>query len=149
MRTAFIIRVIMTLMMEAVHHHQHNHHHHRWLYSPTWVLVFLRTFCQLKYSAVVSSDFVTSLFQGSVVSPTPMEAVHTLEKDVYANETSLYLRSLSSTINAWRIAKFIVVIYLFVQHHFSFTCGITHITLFKKKMGLLNNLTQYTSLFYT
>jgi hypothetical protein len=47
-----------------------SHHHHHWLNSPMWALAFLRTFCQLKYLATPSSDFV-SLLQGAVVSPTP------------------------------------------------------------------------------
>jgi hypothetical protein len=45
--------------------------HHHWLDSPTWALAFLRSLCQLKYPAITSSDFVTSLSQGGVVSPTP------------------------------------------------------------------------------
>jgi hypothetical protein len=45
--------------------------HHHWLDSPTCALAFLRSFCQLKYPAIASSDFVTSLFRGGVVSPTP------------------------------------------------------------------------------
>jgi hypothetical protein len=48
----------------------HHHHHHR-LDSPTWALAFLKSFCQLKYPAVASSDFVTSLFQGGIASTTP------------------------------------------------------------------------------
>jgi hypothetical protein len=42
--------------------HYHHHHHHHWLDSPTWALVFLRSFCQLNYPAVASSDFVTKVF---------------------------------------------------------------------------------------
>jgi hypothetical protein len=38
------------------------HHHHHWLDSPTWALAFLRSFCQLKYAAIASSDFVTRVF---------------------------------------------------------------------------------------
>jgi hypothetical protein len=37
-------------------------HHHHWLDSPTWALAFLRSFCQLKYPAIASSDFVTRVF---------------------------------------------------------------------------------------
>jgi hypothetical protein len=48
-----------------------HHHHHHWLYSSTWALAFLRSFCQLKYPAIASSDFMTNLFQGGVVSRTP------------------------------------------------------------------------------
>jgi hypothetical protein len=47
------------------------YHHHHWLDSPTWALAFLRSFCQLKYPAIVSSDFVTIIFQGGVFSSTP------------------------------------------------------------------------------
>jgi hypothetical protein len=39
-----------------------HHHHHHWLDSPTWALAFLRNFCQLKYSTIASSDFVTKSF---------------------------------------------------------------------------------------
>jgi hypothetical protein len=39
-------------------------HHHHWLDSPTWALAFLRNFCQLKYPAIASSDFVTRVFPG-------------------------------------------------------------------------------------
>jgi hypothetical protein len=45
--------------------------HYHWLNSPTWALAFVRSFCQLKYPAIASLYFVTSLFQGGVVSPTP------------------------------------------------------------------------------
>jgi hypothetical protein len=38
------------------------HHHHHWLDSPTWALAFLRSFYQLKYPAIASSDFVTRVF---------------------------------------------------------------------------------------
>jgi hypothetical protein len=38
------------------------HHHHPWLDSPMWALAFLRNFCQLKYPAIASSDFVTRVF---------------------------------------------------------------------------------------
>jgi hypothetical protein len=51
-------------------HHHHHHHHHHWLESLTWALAFLRSFCQQKYPAIASSDFVTNIFQGGVVSPT-------------------------------------------------------------------------------
>jgi hypothetical protein len=37
-----------------------NHHH--WLDSPTWALAFLRSFCQLRYPAIASSDFVTRVY---------------------------------------------------------------------------------------
>jgi hypothetical protein len=43
-------------------HHLHHHHHRHWLDSPTWALVFLRSFCQLKYQAIASSDFATRVF---------------------------------------------------------------------------------------
>jgi hypothetical protein len=36
--------------------------HHHWLDSPTWALAFLRSFCQLKYPAIASSDFATRVF---------------------------------------------------------------------------------------
>jgi hypothetical protein len=49
------------------------HYRHHWLDSPTWALAFLRSFCQLQYPAVASLDFVTSLYQGGVISPTPSE----------------------------------------------------------------------------
>jgi hypothetical protein len=39
-----------------------HHHHHHWVYSPTWALAFLRSFCQLKYPAIASSDFMTRVF---------------------------------------------------------------------------------------
>jgi hypothetical protein len=51
----------------------YSHHHHR-LDSPTWILVFLRSFCQLKYPAIASSDFVTRVFSRvglSAPRPTP------------------------------------------------------------------------------
>jgi hypothetical protein len=50
-----------------------NHHHH-WLDSPMWALTFLRSFCQLKYLAIASSDFVTRVFSRvglSAPHPTP------------------------------------------------------------------------------
>jgi hypothetical protein len=47
------------IFLKALHHH---HHHHHWLDSPTWTLVFLRSFFQLKYPAIASSDFVTRVF---------------------------------------------------------------------------------------
>jgi hypothetical protein len=50
---------ILKVIYIKYHHH---HHHHHWLDSPTWALAFLRSFCQLKYPAVVSSDFVTRVF---------------------------------------------------------------------------------------
>jgi hypothetical protein len=40
-----------------------NHHHH-WLDSPMCALAFLRSFCQLKYPAIASSDFVTRFLSG-------------------------------------------------------------------------------------
>jgi hypothetical protein len=47
--------------------------HYPHLDSPTWALTFFRSFCQLKYPAIVSSDFVISLFQvrSSAPRPTP------------------------------------------------------------------------------
>jgi hypothetical protein len=39
-----------------------------------WALAFLRTFCQLKYPVIASSDFVTRIFSRvelSVPRPTP------------------------------------------------------------------------------
>jgi hypothetical protein len=54
---------------EVVFHHHHHHHD-----SPTWALAFLKSFCQLKYPAVASSDFVTRVFSGvglSAPRPTP------------------------------------------------------------------------------
>jgi hypothetical protein len=36
-----------------------NHHHRHWLDSSTWALAFLRSFCQPKYPAISSSNFVT------------------------------------------------------------------------------------------
>jgi hypothetical protein len=38
------------------------HRHHHWLDCPTWTLAFLRSFCQLKYPDIASSDFVTRVF---------------------------------------------------------------------------------------
>jgi hypothetical protein len=38
------------------------HSIHHWLDSPTWALAFLRSFCQLKYLDITSSDFVTRVF---------------------------------------------------------------------------------------
>jgi hypothetical protein len=38
------------------------HHHHHSLESPTWALAFLRSFCQLKYPAIASLDFVRRVF---------------------------------------------------------------------------------------
>jgi hypothetical protein len=49
-------------------------HHHHWLDSPTWTLAFLRSFCQLKYSASASSFFLTRVFSRvglSTPRPTP------------------------------------------------------------------------------
>jgi hypothetical protein len=40
----------------------HHHHHHHWLDSPAWAPAFLRSFCQLKYLTIGSSDFVTKVF---------------------------------------------------------------------------------------
>jgi hypothetical protein len=51
-----------------------HHHHHHWLDSPTWALAFLRSFCQLKYPVIASSDFVTRVFSRmgfSAPRPTP------------------------------------------------------------------------------
>jgi hypothetical protein len=50
---------------------QTNFNHHHRLNSPSWALAFLRSFFQLKCPAIATSNFVTSLFQGGVVSPTP------------------------------------------------------------------------------
>jgi hypothetical protein len=36
--------------------------HHHWLDSPMLALVFLRSFCQLKYTAIASSNCVTRVF---------------------------------------------------------------------------------------
>jgi hypothetical protein len=47
------------------------HHHHRWLDSPTWALAFLRSFCQLKYPAIASSDFVTVFSRVGLSAPRP------------------------------------------------------------------------------
>jgi hypothetical protein len=50
------------------------HHHHHRLDSPTCALAFLRSFCQLKYPAFDSSDFVTRVFSRvglSAPHPTP------------------------------------------------------------------------------
>jgi hypothetical protein len=55
-------------------HHHHHHHHHHWLNSPTWALAFLRSFCQLKYPVIASSDFVARVFSRVELSaphPTP------------------------------------------------------------------------------
>jgi hypothetical protein len=54
--------------------YKHHHHHHHWLDSPTWALAFLRSFSQLKYQAIASSDFVTTVFSNvrlSAPCPTP------------------------------------------------------------------------------
>jgi hypothetical protein len=51
-----------------------NYHHQHRLDSPTWALDFLRSFCQLKYPAIASSDFVTRVFSRMGLStpyPTP------------------------------------------------------------------------------
>jgi hypothetical protein len=61
-----------------------HHHHHHWLDSPTWALAFLRSFCLLKYPAI-ASDFVTSLFQVGVVSPTPKPRL-SWRADVFCQE---------------------------------------------------------------
>jgi hypothetical protein len=61
----------MLLMLDYHHHH---HHHHHWLDNSTWALAFLRSFCQLKYPAIASSDFVTRVFSRVWLSaplPTP------------------------------------------------------------------------------
>jgi hypothetical protein len=39
-----------------------NVHCHHWLDRPMWALAFLRNFCQLKYPAIASSDFMTGVF---------------------------------------------------------------------------------------
>jgi hypothetical protein len=56
------------------------HHQQQQLNSPTWALAFLRSFCQLKYPAIASSDFMTSLFQGGVVSTMPAVIIQLLIK---------------------------------------------------------------------
>jgi hypothetical protein len=56
-----IVNNEVKLRMYVLHHHHHHHHHHR-LDNPTWALAFLRSFCQLKYPAIASSDFVTRVF---------------------------------------------------------------------------------------
>jgi hypothetical protein len=43
-------------------HHHHNYHNYNRFDSPTWALAFLRSFYQLKYPAIASSDFVTRVF---------------------------------------------------------------------------------------
>jgi hypothetical protein len=51
-----------------------HHHYHHWLDSPMWALAFLRSFSQLKYPAIASSDFVTRAFSRMELSaprPTP------------------------------------------------------------------------------
>jgi hypothetical protein len=58
--------VIIAVMMEAVSTSETYEatgiiFHHR-LDSPTWALAFLRSFCQLKYPGIASSDFVTRVF---------------------------------------------------------------------------------------
>jgi hypothetical protein len=45
--------------LKTIMHYLSHHHHHHWLDSRTWALAFLRSFCQLKYPAIASSDFVT------------------------------------------------------------------------------------------
>jgi hypothetical protein len=52
----------------------YSHHHQQQLDSPSWALGFLRSFCQLKYPAVASSDFATRAFSRvglSAPRPTP------------------------------------------------------------------------------
>jgi hypothetical protein len=57
------LRLLDTAVFQYHHHHYHrHHHHHHWLDSHTWALAFLRSFCQLKYPAIASSDFVTRVF---------------------------------------------------------------------------------------
>jgi hypothetical protein len=49
-------------------------HHHNWLDSPTWAMAFLRSFFQIKYPAIASSNFVTTVFSRVGLSaplPTP------------------------------------------------------------------------------
>jgi hypothetical protein len=66
--------VVINILQNARYHLQENIvsqprrppskllHHHHWLDRSTWALAFLRSFCQLKYSAIASSDFVTRSF---------------------------------------------------------------------------------------
>jgi hypothetical protein len=52
----------------------YNYHHHRRLDSPKCAVAFLRSFCQLKYPAIASSDFVRRVFSRvgfSAPRPTP------------------------------------------------------------------------------
>jgi hypothetical protein len=52
-------------------------HNHLWLDSPTWTLACLRSFCQLKYSAIAPSDFVTRVFSRVGLSaPSPIPGYH-------------------------------------------------------------------------
>jgi hypothetical protein len=51
-----------------------NNNNLHWFNSPSWALAFLRSFCQLKYPAITSSDFVTRGFSRvglSAPCPTP------------------------------------------------------------------------------
>jgi hypothetical protein len=60
--------------LNKFHVYHHHHHHHHWLDSPTWALAFLRSFYQLKYPAIASSDFATRVFSRMGLSaprPTP------------------------------------------------------------------------------
>jgi hypothetical protein len=47
------------------------HHHHHWLDSPTRALAFLRSFWQLKYPAIASSDFATVISRVELSAPRP------------------------------------------------------------------------------
>jgi hypothetical protein len=49
-------------LIAATQQINNNNHHHHWLGSATWALAFHRSFCQLKYPAIASSDFVTRVF---------------------------------------------------------------------------------------
>jgi hypothetical protein len=57
--------------VEGKEYINHHHHHHHWLDSPMWALTFLRSFCQLKYPAIASSDFVTRVFSRVGLSAQP------------------------------------------------------------------------------
>jgi hypothetical protein len=75
----------------------YHHHHHHWLDSPTWALVFLRSFCQLKYPAIASSGFATRVFYRvglSAPRPTPG----------YPGEPMFSVRFVSPNFKAHRIS---------------------------------------------
>jgi hypothetical protein len=57
----------------------YHHHHYHWLDSPTWTLAFLISFCQLKYPAIASSDFMTSTFSSVSFQPHAQPPVSTPE----------------------------------------------------------------------